>query len=174
MNKFLVKITAVVLIGLLVVTGLLCLVGFKIGGELGALHIGIFFGLSILVGGSAVMIIYNDSEHREKLSSTALIFAIIICMLLFWKGYGWLNSLSAGNEVKEYKSVVTYVGIPYRSFFAEEVEFENPEGEECKKRMFALPGDGYETGDIINVKERMGGFGYTVYEIKFIEQSPKK
>ena len=171
MNRFLVKITAVVLVGLLIITGLICLIGFTIGDKIGVLHAVIFFGLSVLLGGSAVMFIFRNSEYREKLSVKVMLLGIFICLLLFWNGYGWINSLSAANEVKEYNSVVNSARTPYRSFFTEYVKFDNPEGEECEKKIYEFPGDGYESGDKIKVKERLGGFGYPIYEIKKIDKA---
>ena len=170
MNKLLIKLTAVILVGLLLVIGALCLIGFLIGGRLTWLHFALFAACSLLYGAAAGYVLLGDEKEKR---TTAIVVAFLLFFGLFWSGYGCLNTLSRSNDFLEYQSTVTYIDLPARQLLFETVYFTDSEGQEAHKTVLqALNTENYyDDGVAITVKEYQGGFGYPTYEITLTENN---
>ena len=168
-NKFLAKLSAVILVGLLAVVGILCLIGFLIGGRVTALHMVLFAASSAALSLLAAFVLFRNEKERR---TTAAIVAFIVFIAAFCSGYGFLNELSRSNEYTEYQSTVTYVGVEYKQIVFERVYFTDRNGSETYKTVFQTLNQEnyYDDGTPINVKEYQGGFGYPVYEISIIKE----
>lgn len=167
-NKFLAKLSAVILVGLLLVVGIDCLIGFTLGGKIGILHVALFFIASFVLGTLASIFLYIKDRVIE-MPKTAIITSMAIFFLVLCLGYGGINSISKSSDYLEYQTVISYVETPYKTFH-NNYYFEDLNGERQVFRRIMGTGVDYEYGDKINVKEYQGGFGYPVYEISIIKE----
>lgn len=168
MNKFLAKLAAVILVGLLLVVGIDSLIGSTVGGKIGMPHIILFFIASFVLGtlGSIFLFIKDRVIEMPK---NAILISMAVFFLAFCLGYGGLNSISKSSDYLEYQTVISYVKTPYKTFH-NNYYFEDLNGEQQVFRRIIGTGVDYEYGDKINVKEYQGGFGYPVYEISIIKE----
>ena len=161
-----VKIGITVICTFFAVVAVDCIVGFLIGGRFLNL-LTVFIPLSILSGIGCIRFLYGKERFKEKNKPwTPIVIASFILLLIYAGVYSVLNTLSASREYKEYKSEVTYVSNIRGELFWETVEFTDSEGNKAETLNFYMDPNGYEEGEIINVTERLGGFGYPVYRIQ--------
>lgn len=165
MNKFLAKLTAVILVGLLFVIGVDCLIGITLGGAIRPLYIVLFFAASVAAGVVGGLVLFG--KEGQKTRTAAFVIAVII-ILLMYGCYGALNSISKGSDYVTYQTEVTATEH-YRYTIFDTVMFTDSRGNTARVKKFdAVAADDfkYEEGKAIRVTEWKGGFGYPVYEIE--------
>lgn len=163
---------AVILVGLVAVTGIICLIGFTIGGRMHPVHFAIFLAASLALGTAASVVLYMKDQVIE-MPKNAVIIATLLFFFAFIGGYPALNSVSKEAEYISYQSEVTEVSYSYRNIVFETVHFKDSEGNEAKKIAFQTlnADEDYDFGTKIQVKQWQGGFGYPVYEIEKVTKN---
>lgn len=147
-----------------------CLYGFLIGGQKNVTYYCLCIAVSVLLSLGFTAGI-NGKEYLKEKNYSVLIVVAVGLLVLFSALYNPLNSLSKSNDFAEYQSEITYVGAGgNKSFVLDDVTFLDRNGKEITKRQVTEPisfddEPVFEEGKGITVREYMGGFGFSVYEL---------
>ena len=172
LNKKLVKLILVIIIGALLVVGICTAIGLTIGGAPSLGKQAIFAAAGFLLGYCSVWVLFPEKRKAARLPVESVLAATVIFLILFRFGYDGLNRMTAETKYAEYQTVITGVDYRHRSW-TEEIFFTDRNGNEVSlTRMSPIlyTEDEPEEGKTATVRERQGGFGYPVYEITEINE----
>lgn len=172
------KIIIAVVVDLLLTVVIDCLYGFTIGGDIGEYSqdlslLKFLLAIIILCAGASTftMALINGKDFFSTGKSGFFITLIAMCIVCTAL-YGPLNTLSQSEVRAEYDAVIADYYYANKGELRDTYVLEKADGSIIyKKELLSQPisfSDEEEImGKTVHVKERMGGFGYPVYEVDY-------
>lgn len=171
------KIIIAVVIDLLLTVVIDCLYGFTIGGYIGeysydfsVLKFLIFTVIMCAAASTATMIFIVGKDFFSTAKSGFLI-TLIAMTLLCTALYGPLNTISQSEVNAEYDAQIIDFYYAGKGELRDTYVLEKENGERIYQQELTqkieFDDDEDIIGSVVHVKERMGGFGYPVYEVDY-------